>query len=193
MVEFGGMGGGFQGSNFEHSEHNDDSKSSSQLNLANLILVNLVILIKNSANVESKLKYGGCQPGILTPFFTSFRELFDLTSHLIDPEVENKISDWFDKIDVKNAKSLESDVKRGIKLARELKMEMVRLGMLKIFEEPITPPFMVDAVLDDIVKENEKKGDAKIKKSHNASNQVIVPEPIIQNKRVVNNDTRARL
>jgi hypothetical protein len=141
---------GVQSNNFEHVERNDDSKSSSQLNVANLILVNLVILIKNSAIVESKLKYGGCPPSVFTPFFTSFRELYDLTSHMINTDVQLQIDTWFDRINVKDTKSMDKDIRRGIVLARSLKTEMVRLGMLKIFEEPITPPFMLDSIIDEL-------------------------------------------
>jgi hypothetical protein len=156
-MEIGGSGfAGAPGGGFEYVEHSDE-KASSQLNLANLILVNLVILIKNSAVIESKLKYGGCPPYLFTTFFTSFRELFDLTSHLISPKVDAEISTWFERLDVKDGKNLNRDIKNGIQLSRKLKMEIVKLGMLKIFEDPITPPFMVDSMLEEMVTEQTKK------------------------------------
>lgn len=146
--------GAGSGGNYDRGEYNQD-KASSQLNLANLILVDLVYLIKNGATLETKLKYGGVQPSVFTPFFTAFREIFDLTSHLIDKEVSEEIEEWFEKVDVKSTKSLNDDIVKGLKLARKLKMEIVELGMLKIFEPPIQPPFMLDVVIEKAEKDHE--------------------------------------
>ena len=46
--------GAGSGGNYDRGEYNQD-KASSQLNLANLILVDLVYLIKNGATLETKL------------------------------------------------------------------------------------------------------------------------------------------
>jgi hypothetical protein len=146
MPDFGNYG---NTGNYEPGEYNQD-KAASQLNVANLILVNLVYLIKNSAMLESKLKYGGTQPSVFMPFFTAFREVFDLTSHLIDKKVSDDIEQWFQKVDVKNTKSLNEDIATGLKYARTLKMEIVKLGLLKIFEPPIQPPFMLDPTIDQL-------------------------------------------
>ena len=146
--------GAGSGGNYDRGEYNQD-KASSQLNLANLILVDLVYLIKNGATLETKLKYGGVQPSVFTPFFTAFRKIFDLTSHLIDKEVSEEIEEWFEKVDVKSTKSLNDDIVKGLKLARKLKMEIVELGMLKIFEPPIQPPFMLDVVIEKAEKDHE--------------------------------------
>lgn len=146
--------------NYESGEYNQD-KPSSQLNVANLILVDLVYLIKNAATLESKLKYGGAQPSVFMPFFTSFREVFDLTSHLIDTKVSNEIEQWFQKVDVKNTKSLNEDIAKGLKYARVLKMEIVKLGLLKIFEPPIQPPFMLDHTLEQIQSDSPNASDEK--------------------------------
>ena len=184
------LGGGFDssgsGGGFDYQEHNDE-KSSSQLNLGNIIIVNLLILIKNAAGVESKLKYGGCPPATFTPFFTSFRELFDLTSHLIDPDISERINEWFNKVDVKNTKSFENDVKEGLKHSRTLKMEIVKLGMLKIFEDPINPPFMINSFLEELEKENEtsvspspEKSQIKTPQLKSRTVQVKHPSPVIK-------------
>lgn len=150
------MNGNFQQGGFEYQEHNDNSKAESQLNLANLILVNLVILIKNMAQLEAKAKYNNITPSSFSTFFVSFKELFDLTSHLIEPAAEKEITDWFEKVEVKETKNLQGDAARGAKLARKLKMELVKLGMLKIFEQPIDPPFMLGC--------NRVEMEAKLKK-----------------------------
>jgi hypothetical protein len=172
--------GAGSGGNYDRGEYNQD-KASSQLNLANLILVDLVYLIKNGATLETRLKYGGVQPSVFTPFFTAFREIFDLTSHLVDKEVSEEIEEWFEKVDVKSTKSLNDDIVKGLKLARKLKMEIVELGMLKIFEPPIQPPFMLDVVIQKAEKDHEEELAKKSKKTikeHSKPDQTGIVEPI---------------
>lgn len=157
--------------NADHGEYNQD-KASSQLNLANLILVDLVYLIKNGATLETKLKYGGTQPSVFIPFFTAFREIFDLTSHLIDKKVQDEIEEWFDTVDVRSTKSLNDEIARGLKLSRKLKMEIVKLGMLKIFEPPIQPPFMLDYTIAKVEEE------AKEEKNRQVDGKITTPAPV---------------
>lgn len=151
---------GYGQGGFEYQEHNDSSKAESQLNLANLILVNLVIMIKNMAQVEAKAKYNNVTPTAFQAFFVSFKELYDLTSHLIDPEVSKKIDRWFESLNLHETKNLKGETAIGSKLARELKMELVKLGMLKIFEQPIDPPFMLGC--DRIALESRLKKEGKL-------------------------------
>lgn len=176
MFDFN-QGNAGSGGTYDRGEYNQD-KASSQLNLANLILVDLVYLIKNGATLETKLKYGGVQPSVFTPFFTAFREIFDLTSHLIDKDVSEEIEEWFEKVDVKSTKSLDTDIVKGLKLARKLKMEIVELGMLKIFEPPIQPPFMLDVVIQKAEKDYEEELAKKAKKTSSEQKPTQKPQTL---------------
>lgn len=136
----------------------DHDKSSSQLNLANLIMVNIMILVKEVAKIDSYAKWNSVNKNDFSSFYISFMELFELTSHLIRPNSADQIQRWFDSVSPRESKSLVGDVKDGIKYAKLLKRELIDIGMMKIFERPIDPPFVLDFMfLDEDVKEEKIK------------------------------------
>jgi len=75
-------------------------------------------------------------------------------------------------VDVKNTKSLNEDIAKGLVYARMLKMEIVKLGLLKIFEPPIQPPFMLDPTIDQIEEPTVK---------HEVKSQSATPPPSTTN------------
>jgi len=157
MMPAGTFQSQMQGQSTGEYDHDHD-KSSAQLNLANLIMVNIVFMVKEIAKIDSYAKWNSVKQSDFSSFYIAFMELFQLTSHLIKPDISAQIQKWFDNVKPRESKSLTNEVKDGIKYATMLKKELIDIGMMKIFERPIDPPFVLDFMfLDEDVKEEKMK------------------------------------
>jgi hypothetical protein len=119
------------------------------LNLHNLLIMDLVALISARSKVLSELKFtSDTSRQNWSRFYALFMEVFDLTSTMLDDKLKEELTEWISS-DVKTTKASERLV--GVDKAGKLIDYLTNLGILKLFSEPVDPPFMLDfAGLDEI-------------------------------------------
>jgi len=131
------------------------------LNLHNLLIMDLVSLISARSKVLSELKFtSDTSRQNWSRFYALFMEVFDLTSTMLDEKLKEELNEWISS-DVKTTKAAERLV--GVDKAGKLIDYLTELGILKLFSEPVDPPFMLDfAGLDEIdLDVGKKKGEPK--------------------------------
>jgi hypothetical protein len=118
------------------------------INLPNLIMADLLELIKLVSMIDTQLKNNKLEAEAVNAFFSHFQSLFMMSEEVIgfgNDEAIPKLRAYFSRpFNLSDLKDQRVAAQEGINLALVLKAELVEAGMWRIFSPPIQPPFMRD-------------------------------------------------
>ena len=118
------------------------------LELKNALPLNIYLGMEYASLIKSAIVFGNTiQPKLVKGFFQNFWHIYHYVKTSVDPEkltpdTTEAIDLWFDMMpgQARNTQL----IKMGVDLYLEFVKDMERLGIGRLFNEPIKPPFIVD-------------------------------------------------
>lgn len=128
-----------------------DEYTTSSISPSNQVMVELMMLIHYTAEIEARLKFNFLAKRDFITFYAIFRELSLKVAHIIDEETIDTINnDYFGKMPLLNTDTERFEwAAKGLELAVALKDAMVDAGFMRFFDTPNDPPFIQPFFTDD--------------------------------------------
>jgi len=133
----------------EHgTEYTPDEATSAQINIAQIIQGQMLLLISDMATVDAGTKFNNLAPMDFQQFYSHFLEIFLIAHNLLSPETVQPIEVFFrDSTDLSNKTVIGPAAMKAISLAHSMKKDLVEKGLWQVFVPAGEPPFMMDEVL----------------------------------------------